>query len=133
METYGFDADPEGALERMTDAETETLILHELGESLADCRSTLPALLDRDARGSLHFYFAHREGLRRELFPSLTATYLAWCETGDSGPLRAAAERGREHWLQAARRVRNLLAANPAAVEPAVERLLSGEFTPLAL
>ena len=29
---YGFDLDPEAALARMTDAESETLILHELGE-----------------------------------------------------------------------------------------------------
>jgi hypothetical protein len=33
---YGFDADIEAALDRMTDAETESAILHELGEAQAD-------------------------------------------------------------------------------------------------
>ncbi len=33
---YGFDTDIEAALDRMTDAETESVILHELGEAQAD-------------------------------------------------------------------------------------------------
>ena len=32
LEAYGFDRDPYSALERMTNAESETLVLHELGE-----------------------------------------------------------------------------------------------------
>ena len=32
LSAYGFDHDPQAALARMTDAESETLILHELGE-----------------------------------------------------------------------------------------------------
>lgn len=131
LEAYGFGADPEGALERMTGAETETLILHELGEAmaeealgtawaemlagfggrraellaravrdnLADCLSTLPALLERDARASLHFYFAHRAG----------------------------------HWLAGARRLLELARGDPATAEAAVEALLQGEPLPLAL
>lgn len=35
LEWYGFDRDLESALERMTQNETETMILHELGEGLA--------------------------------------------------------------------------------------------------
>lgn len=33
---YGFEQDPESALERMTDAESEAVILHEVGEARAD-------------------------------------------------------------------------------------------------
>jgi hypothetical protein len=165
LEAYGFEGDPEGALERMTEAETETLILHELGEAeaenllgpawaemlagfrgrraevlaravrdnLADCLSTLPALLEREAPASLHFYFAHREGLGRELFPALTAAYNAWRETGADGALRDAARRGAEHWLQSARRLLDLARGNAASGEATVEALLSGEPLPLAL
>ncbi|HSD60900.1 MAG TPA: hypothetical protein VLC55_08605, partial [Burkholderiales bacterium] len=165
LEAYGFEADPVGTLERMTEAETETLILHELGEAfaeealgsawadmlagfrgrraevlaravrdnLADCLSTLPALLERDARASLHFYFAHREGLRRELFPALTAAYHAWRESGEDGALRDAARRGGEHWLSSARRLLEMARGDPAQAEAAVERLLQGEPLPLAL
>lgn len=35
LAAHGYDADPRAALERMTDAETETVILHERGEYLA--------------------------------------------------------------------------------------------------
>ena len=36
LDCHGFEADPVGALERMTEAETESMILHELGEGDAD-------------------------------------------------------------------------------------------------
>src|SRR5512134_2735857 len=165
LEAYGFEADPEGALERMTGAETETLILHELGEALAeealgpawaemlagfrgrraevlaravrdnlaDCLSTLPALLERDARASLHFYFAHREGMRRELFPSLTAAYRSWCESGATDALLAAVDAGSEHWRRSALGLLDLTRSDPAAAETGVEALLSPEPPPLAL
>lgn len=35
LESYGFAADPEAALERMADAVMETMILHEVGEAMA--------------------------------------------------------------------------------------------------
>jgi len=36
LESYGFDRDADTALERMADEESETLILHELGEAMAE-------------------------------------------------------------------------------------------------
>jgi len=36
LDYYGFATEPEAALERMTDEESEALILHELGEALAE-------------------------------------------------------------------------------------------------
>lgn len=124
------------ALDRMTDAETEALILHERGEwragrelgpewermlagldnlraellaravrdLWADCLETLPTLLARNAAGSLHFWFANLEGMRRELAPELVAAYGAWTG-GDADPLRAAAAAGAEHWRTVARRL----------------------------
>jgi hypothetical protein len=165
LKAYAFETDPEGALERMTEAETETLILHELGEALAegllgpawahmlagfrsrraevlaravrdnlaDCLSTLPVLLEREEWASLHFYFAHREGLRRELYPSLTAAYQTWCESGAPGPLRDAVEQGSGHWLRAARGLLEMTGGDPAAAEPALESLLTREPLALAL
>lgn len=165
LDAYGFEADPEGALERMTEAESETLILHELGEALADgmlgpawaemlagfrrrraevlaravrdnladCLSTLPVLLEREARASLHFYFAHRDGLRRELFPSLTAAYRSWRDDGATGALLAAVGAGREHWGNSARRLLDMTRGDPAAAEAEVEALLAAEPSPLAL
>lgn len=129
LAAYGFDGEPLAGLERMVDAETETLILHELGEfeascelgadwekmcatlrtprlelifralrdNLADCLVTLPALLERDAAPSIHFWFATFDGLRSELFPRLERAYRSWYG-GEPGPLRDAVAAGREHW-----------------------------------
>jgi hypothetical protein len=113
--------DTEATLERMAQAETETLVLHELGERaaartlgpdweamlealddrrtelvvravrdlIADCAVTLPQLLARDARASIHFWFSTFDGLRRELAPELRASYQA-LRAGDGSPLRDA-------------------------------------------
>jgi len=135
LASWGLDADDEAGFERMVAAETETLILHELGEAraggllgerweemlaglserraellaravrdnLADCLSTLPGLLEREARGSIHFYFSQFDGLRKELFPALAAAYREWRESGAAGALRPAIERGAAHWSSVAR------------------------------
>lgn len=134
LASWGLDADDEAGFERMVAAETETLILHELGEAraggllgerweemlaalhehraellaravrdnLADCLSTLPGLLEREAGASIHFYFSQFDGLRKELFPALAAAYREWRESGAAGALRPAIERGSEHWASVA-------------------------------
>lgn len=130
-------AEDRSAFERIVEAETETVILHELGEAraasllgpaweemlasledrraelvaravrdnLADCLSTLPALLERDARASIHFWFAHFDGLRRELFPALAGAYRDWSERGAARPLARAVAAGASHWERIARRL----------------------------
>jgi hypothetical protein len=146
---YDFAADPEAALERMAEEEAETLILHELGEAmaepllgdawrelvaslkgrraellarafrdnLADCLSTLPRLIERDAGCSIHFHFANFEGLRASLFPLLAGAYRRWRETGNLDPLRAAVQAGAKHWHEAALRVLRVYQDDPATTE----------------
>ena len=149
LECYGFAADAETGLERMVEREAETLILHELGEAmaepllgaawrelvasfkgrraeivaravrdnLADCLSTLPRLIERDAACSIHFYFANFEGARSKLFPLLGLAYRRWRESGNLEPLREAARAGSAHWHEAALRLLNLHQSDPAAEE----------------
>jgi hypothetical protein len=137
LAAYGYGDDPAGALARMTDCETGTLILHERGEhaagrllgpewetmisgfstkraeivaravrdNLADCLSTLPALLAVDNRASLHFWFANFDGLRRDLFPRLADAYEHWVASDDAGPLRQAVAAGADHWHNFARQI----------------------------
>jgi hypothetical protein len=150
---YGLTAGTEAGLERMTGSETETMILHELGEAmagellgaawgemaesvarsraepvaravrdlLADCLSTLPALLERPALPSLHFYFATFDAPRRQLFPEALAAYEEFSRSGDPGRLHQVAREGKERWLECAR---GLLALSPAAREATLESLL---------
>jgi hypothetical protein len=147
LECYGFAADAEAGLERMIEREAETLILHELGEAmaepllgaawpdliasftgrraemlaravrdnLADCLSTLPRLIEREAAGSIHFYFANFEGVRASLFPMLDRAYRCWRESENLGDLRDAAQAGSAHWRRAALRLLHLHQSDPAA------------------
>jgi hypothetical protein len=149
LECYGFAADVERALETMSEQEAETLILHELGEAmaepllgpawpdlvasfsgrraeilaravrdnLADCLSTLPRLLERDAACSIHFHFASFEGVRSRLFPLLTQAYRGWRESGNPAALRQAAQAGRVHWHEVAQRLLRSRQDDPAAAE----------------
>ena len=147
LECYGFDSDAEAALERMAEREAETLVLHELGEAmaepllgaawrdfiaslddrraeavaravrdnLADCLSTLPRLIEREAACSIHFHFANFEGVRATLFPVLDQAYRSWRESGNLDDLRNAAQAGCEHWHRAALRLLRLHQSDPAA------------------
>jgi hypothetical protein len=132
---YDFVADPERALARMAENETESMILHELGEAragellgpawedllasvartpaevearavrdlLADCLSTLPALVERENHPALHFHFATFDAPRRELFPEALEAYEAFLASGSLRPLQRVAAEGAERWLAEAR------------------------------
>ncbi|HEX9183327.1 MAG TPA: hypothetical protein VF876_08720 [Burkholderiales bacterium] len=74
-------------------------------DNLADCLSTLPALLERDAHASLHFWFSQLDGMRRELFPALGSAYAAWRESGRPAALQETIGAGAAHWERAARQL----------------------------
>jgi hypothetical protein len=72
-------------------------------DNLADCLSTLPGLLARDAHASLHFWFSQLDGMRREIFPALGSAYAAWRESGRAAALLEAVGAGAAHWERVAR------------------------------
>jgi hypothetical protein len=88
---------------------------------LADCLSTLPALLERNNLPALHFYFATFDAPRRELFPQALQAYEDLARGGTAERLWRAVREGAERWLECAR---GLLALNPAAREAALAALL---------
>ncbi|KPK40753.1 MAG: hypothetical protein AMJ69_01120 [Gammaproteobacteria bacterium SG8_47] len=134
IEGYDLDADLDLGLERMTERQTETILLHELGElmagerlgeawhellitlprskaefivravrdNLADCLSTLPALLEQQDPNGLHFYFANYSGMQKELFPRLSAAYQHWVDGGALSLISQAVDAGQRHWEQSA-------------------------------
>lgn len=162
LERYGFESGAPGALERMAAAETEAIILHELGEgladgllgarwremiaaltsrraelvaravrdNLADCASTLPALIESGADASIHFYFANFEGMRRALFPLLERGYRQWRESREVSALAAAVRSGRAHWEAAGRR---LIEIHACSGEGGLDERIAGEEAALTL
>lgn len=144
LAAHGYADDPAGALERMTDAETESVILHERGEHaagrllgprweemLAGFSRRRPEILARAVRDHLADSLVTLPVLlEREAWPQLDF----WLANLDgmrrelvpllaspaddpaarAAALREAVRRGRAHWEAAARR---LLASDEAAIE----------------
>lgn len=165
LECYGFDRDAEAALARMTDEQSEAVILHEVGEAradrllgkdwrdmigsfthrhaevlarsvrdnLADCLSTLPALLEREAWCSLHFYMAEFDGLRQALFPSLLEGYRHWRAHHDPDKLAQAVSDGARHWQMQAEKLLQLYRDDPGTAEARIRDLLKPNPSPLTL
>jgi hypothetical protein len=100
-------------------------------DHLADCTTTLPALLEREASSSLHVWFSGLDGLRRELFPRLVAAYEAWC-AGDRGrALSAAIASGAVHWRHVCARTLTLHEHGGDDAERAIEVLATAASTRL--
>jgi hypothetical protein len=78
------------------------LMARAVRDHLADCLSTLPALLERQHPPSLHFYFANLSGMRKQIYPGLLRAYEHWVACGDAGELERQVEAGSRHWLQVA-------------------------------
>lgn len=165
LQCYGFDHDPEAALERMTEAESEAVILHEVGEAradkllgadwkamlaglthkhaellarsvrdnLADCLSTLPALIENRAWCSLHYYMAEFDGLRLALFPSLTEAYKNWRGSGRPDDLLKTVNQGQGHWLQQAEMLLDIYRADPETAQARIQALLKPNPSPVTL
>ncbi len=100
-------------------------------DHLADCTTTLPALLEREAWPSLHFWFSQFDGMRRELFPLLAGAYDAW-RGGDRGRvLRATIAAGGDHWGTVCAQILALHRSCGVEVEAAVEALADADETVL--
>ncbi|MCL4745430.1 MAG: hypothetical protein KJZ83_08450 [Burkholderiaceae bacterium] len=96
-------ADWERMLATIAQRRTE-LVARAVRDLLADCLLTLPTLLERDDRPSLHFWFSNLEGMRRQIAPDLRGVYTRWA-AGDETALAAAIDEGAAHWLRTARRL----------------------------
>lgn len=88
---------------------------------LADCLSTLPALISRGNQPALHFYFATFDAPRRQLFPQALAAYEDFLGSGSLERLRQVVDEGRERWLETAR---GLAALRLLELEAALAALL---------
>ncbi|WP_455210199.1 Sfum_1244 family protein, partial [Kaarinaea lacus] len=94
----------EEMLNEMPRSKTE-LQIRAVRDHLADCISTLPALLEAENIPSLHFYFANFTAMRKELFPSAINAYKKWVETGNLTHIDKMATEGQHYWRDLAKQV----------------------------
>jgi hypothetical protein len=91
------------------------IVARAVRDHLADCLMTLPTLLERGTDSSIHFYFGNFSGMRAKLFPLAYQSYRRGVESGHWAELKAASERGRDHWERVARRMLVLDRSDPEA------------------
>jgi len=118
--------DWERMLEELGDRRSE-LVVRAVRDLLADCLVTLPALLERRATASLHFWFSNFDGVRRALAPQLLDARAASTGVIDSDLLHDAVADGKEQWHSVATELlarwrvggRDAVAARTCALCPA--------------
>jgi hypothetical protein len=88
------------------------LMVRAVRDHWADCRVTLPCLLEREDAASIHFYLGGLTGMRKTLFPALERAYEAWHEQGDWSLLGRCVAQGEAHWALLARRLASYEAAS---------------------
>jgi len=115
----------------LQDRRTE-LFVGAVRDLLADSLVTLPALLERQADASLHFWFANFEGLRAGLFPQLARAYAAWCGGDGGAALWEALARGTPHWQQLCAQLLALHEAHGEAAQPNILQLLESPVSRLS-
>jgi hypothetical protein len=103
------------------------LMARSVRDHLADCLSTLPALLERGQPASLHFYFANLSGMRKQIYPALLKAYDHWVEYGDTSELENQAAAGKTHWLQVAEQLVELHASQVKSAWRDMETLIERE------
>lgn len=98
------------------------LVARAVRDHLADCLTTLPALLAEESPGPIHFYFANFSGMRASIFPQLQDAYEAWVAGAPLTLLKSTIAPAREHWLAVAR---NFLESPPETWPVTDENLTS--------
>lgn len=93
-------------------------------DHLADCLTTLPALVRLGEAPPIHFYLGNLTHLRREIFPSLADAYEVWVRDGDLEPLREIAARGAWHWESLARQMLDIHCAHPGDAGSRIRELV---------
>ncbi len=97
-------------------------------DHLADSLSTLPGLLEHQAEGSLHFYVANLNGMRKEIFPSLLSAYDDWHRQGKTRPLEQLVKTGRDHWQQLGEQMLDLYQQHGEGCGPRLESLIENNY-----
>ena len=102
-------------------------------DHITDLEFTLPALIERTDAAALHFWFANYDGVREQLFPTLSQAYAAW-RGGDAGrALLTTAHTGAAHFRALAERALELHRQLGRQAGPAIDRLLTASLAVCAV
>jgi len=100
------------------------LMARAVRDHLADCLSTLPALIESPTPACLHFYIGNLGSMRKELFPGLNRAYQDWIEQNTLAPLHDITGRGSQHWQHVAERMLELYRSHGDSCRQQIEELV---------
>jgi len=106
------------------------ILLRAIRDIIADCLSTLPALIDDANWPSLHFYFGTFGGMRAELYPELKTAYRRAADRQDLAPLRDRLGTDTPGWLSLARRIAGDLKPDDRNFEDRLDELIAERHAP---
>ena len=111
-------------LDDISGSNTEFMV-RAVRDHLADCMSSLPALLSNADTPSLHFYFANLTAMRKDLFPALNAAYQYWVDRDDLSRLKSVVRNGKTHWMSVADRIMQCHRRHGNQCQQPIQALLS--------
>ena len=100
------------------------IMLRAIKDLIADCHSTLPALINNRVDASVHFFFANFTHMRKELAPAMVQAYQQWSEDNNHTRLLSEVNRQGEHWLNLAEQALAQHAANGDVAIDQIEQLI---------
>lgn len=74
------------------------IIARAVRDHYADTLHTLPTLIEKNNRASIHFYFANLTNMRKHIFPSLMTAYESWCENNNINNIQQTVAAAVDHW-----------------------------------
>lgn len=104
------------------------LLARAIRDLMADCLYTLPALLEREDKASLHFYFANFSGMRKALFPEAYDAYQNWVDSGDTAALKNICRSGKDQWHDKAEEILGFYRQENNRLEKFIESLFKSDL-----
>ena len=102
------------------------ILLRAVRDLAADCTTTLPYLLEKKFEPSLNLYFAGFTDMRKELFPSLYASFKTWQKSKDYSMLIDLSEKGKTYWLNVGKKIIDIYKADGAKARQAIDEFIEG-------
>ena len=104
------------------------LMARAIRDHWADCRVTLPHLLEREDAASIHFYLGGLSGMRKQLFPRLVSAYETWHASGDWGFLRECVSEAESHWGSLSRGLLDYVESEPLQAQTEIKALVEANI-----
>ncbi len=97
-------------------------------DNIADMLSTLPALLEKNEKAQIHFYFANISSMRKMIFPGLTAAYKNWLDSESPLELNHLISQAADHWIDIAEKMLAIYRQHGDKTQNEIETLINSNY-----